>query len=322
MSKGFVWSLVLMLMMVCTSLLLAQPAKENGLDTGNLPQQKIGPNDLISLSVYQAPELTRTVRVSAEGKIRLPMLKQLLQADGLFPSELETALTEALKSEQLLVDPVVTVNVVEYHSRPISVAGAVNKPTTFQAIGAVSLLDAVTRAEGLNKEAGPEVLVSRRQMGPDGNQISLIQRIPVRGLMDAADPELNIRLYGGEEIRVPEAGKIFVVGNVRKPGSYPVHDASDTTVLKMLALSEGLMPFASNQAFIYRREEGSGVKNEIPIELRKIMDRKSADVTLQPNDVLYVPDNRTRRVGMTALERILTFGAATASGLLIYGTVR
>jgi protein involved in polysaccharide export with SLBB domain len=117
--------------------------------------------------------------------------------------------------------------------------------------------------------------------------------------MDAADPELNIRLYGGEEIRVPEAGKIFVVGNVRKPGSYPVHDATDTTVLKMLALSEGLMPFAGNQAFIYRREEGSGVKNEIPIELKKIMDRKTADVPLQPNDILYVPDNRARRASMT-----------------------
>ncbi|MBK5291199.1 MAG: polysaccharide biosynthesis/export family protein [Acidobacteriia bacterium] len=310
------------LVLVCSSILLAQPARENGLAMGNLPLQKIGANDLISLSVYQAPELTRTVRVSPEGKIRLPMLKQLIQADGLFPSELETSLVEALRSEQILVAPVVTVNVVEYHSRPISVAGAVHKPTTFQAIGAVTLLDAVTRAEGLKPDAGPEILVSRRQPGPDGNQISLIQRIPVRGLMDAADPELNIRLYGGEEIRVPEAGKIFVVGNVRKPGSYPVHDASDTTVLKMLALSEGLMPFAGQQAFIYRREDGSGVKNEIPIELKKIMDRKTADVPLQPNDILYIPDNRARRVGITALERILTFGAATASGLLIYGTVR
>ena len=72
-----------------------------------------------------------------------------------------------------------------------------------------------------------------------------------------------MRLYGGEEIRVPEAGKVFVVGNVKKPGAYPVQDVSDTTVLKMLALAEGLMPFAAKQAFIYRREAGTVSKNEI-----------------------------------------------------------
>ena len=65
-----------------------------------------------------------------------------------------------------------------------------------------------------------------------------------------------------------------------------------------------------------------GAKNEIPIELRAIMDRKSPDVPLQPNDVLYVPDNRNRRITVGAIERILSFGAATASGAIIYGAVR
>ncbi|MEZ5353948.1 MAG: polysaccharide biosynthesis/export family protein [Bryobacteraceae bacterium] len=284
----------------------------------NLPVQKLGPHDLIELSVYGAPELSRSIRVSADGKIRLPMLKQAITAQGTFPEQLEANVAKALGDEQLLVDPVVTVNILEYASRPISVAGAVKKPTTFQAVGATTLLDALTRAEGLGELAGPEILVTRKQKGPDGEAISLVQRIPVKGLIDAADPELNVALAGGEEIRVPEVSKIFVVGNVRKPGSYPVQDASDTTVLKMLALSEGLMPFANKQAFIYRRESASGAKNEIPIELKKIMDRKSPDVPLQPNDILYVPDNRGRRVGLTALEKIVSFGAATASGILIW----
>jgi len=308
------------LQLIC-GMLAAQPGSELT-PGGNLPLQKIGPNDLISLSVYQAPELTRTVRVSSEGRIRLPMVKQTLRAEGLLPSELEREVTEALRSEQILVDPVVTVNIVEYHSRPISVAGAVRRPTTFQAVGPMTLLDAITRAEGLHQDAGPEILVTRRQPGPDGSPVSLVQRIPVRGLIDAADPELNLRLYGGEEIRIPEAGKVFVVGNVKKPGSYPVHDASDTTVLKMLALAEGLAPFANKMAYIYRREDGTGTKNEIPIELRKIMDRKSPDIPLLANDILYIPDNRGRRAGLTALEKIITFGSATASGVLIWGASR
>ena len=77
------------------------------------------------ISVYDAPELTRTVRVGADGFMRLPMLKQRIKAEGLMPGELEAAIAAALVAEQLMVDPFVTVTIAEYNSRPISVAGAV-----------------------------------------------------------------------------------------------------------------------------------------------------------------------------------------------------
>jgi polysaccharide export outer membrane protein len=284
----------------------------------NLPAQRIGPNDLIAISVYDSPELTLTVRVGQGGTIRLPMLKRRIKAEGLLPAALETAIAEALRAEELLVDPVVTVTIAEYHSRPISVAGAVRNPITFQAAGPVTLLDALTRAGGLSPEAGPEILVSQTQPGEDDTPTSIVQRIPVKGLIDAADPELNLRLFGGEEIRVPEVGKIFVVGTVKKPGAFPIQDSSETTVLQMLALAEGLAPFASKRAYIYRRDAVTGSKHEIPIELKRIMKRKAADVPLQANDILYIPDNSGRRMTVKALERIAGFGAATASGLLIW----
>jgi polysaccharide export outer membrane protein len=252
----------------------------------------------------------------------MPMLTAPVKAQGRFPSELESDIAARLQQDQILVDPVVTVTIVEYFSRPISIAGAVKKPLTFQAVGPVPLLDALARAEGLSEDAGPEILVTRRQPGADGEMTSLIQRVPVRGLIDTADPELNVVLSGGEEVRVPEAGRVFVVGNVKRPGAYVVRDASETTVLKVLALSEGLMPFAADKAYVYRREASSGSKNEIPLELAKILKRKSPDVPLIANDILYVPDNRGKRIGITALDRIITFGSATASGVLIWGAAR
>jgi polysaccharide export outer membrane protein len=284
----------------------------------NLPAQRIGANDLIAVSVYDAPELTRTVRVGADGLIRLPMLRRRIQAQGLLPGDLEVAIAEALQAEQLIVEPVVTVTVVEYHSRPISVAGAGKNPVTFQAVGPVTLLDAVTRAGGLSQEAGPEILVSRAQPGEGGTPTFLIQRIPIKGLIDQADPALNLRLTGGEEIRVPEAGKVFVVGNVKRPGAYPIREGAETSVLRVLAVAEGLTSYSAKQAFIYRREEGSTVRHEITIEIKKIMQRQAPDVPLQPNDIFYIPDNSGRRAGLTALERIAGFGAATTSGILIY----
>src|SRR5580693_7634391 len=89
--------------------------------SSNLPFQRVGPEDLLGLQVYDAPEFTRTVRVSDEGSIRLPMLKDSIRVQGLLPNEIEALVAEALQREKLFVDPYVVVNIVEYHSRPISV---------------------------------------------------------------------------------------------------------------------------------------------------------------------------------------------------------
>jgi len=285
----------------------------------NLPAQQIGANDLLVVMVYDSPELTRTVRVGADGLIRLPMLKQQIKAEGLMPEELETAVSEALKEEELLVDPFVSVTVAEYHSRPISVMGAVKRPLTFQADGPVTLLEALARAEGLSLEAGPEILVTRKptaEGSPGAPAGALVQRIPVRNLIDAADPGVNLQLLGGEEIRVPEAGKIFVVGNVKKPGAYIVQDDSGTTLLTALAVSEGLLPYAADLAYLYRRESAGGNKNEIPIQLKKIMNRKEPDVPLQANDILYIPDNRGRRLTAGALEKLVGVGGGVTAALI------
>jgi polysaccharide export outer membrane protein len=281
----------------------------------NLPAQRIGPDDLIGLSVYDSPEFTRTIRVGPDGTIRLPMLKQRVNAEGLMPNELETAIADALTGEQLLVDPFVTVTVVEYHSRPISVVGAVKMPITFQAIGVVTLIDALTRAEGLTEDAAGEILVSRTDA--DGNR-TLVQRIPYRQLIDAADPSLNLRLTGGEEIRIPTSSKIFVIGNVKRPGAFSITDNGAMTVLKAVALSEGLAAYSGKVAYIQRTEDKTNAKSEIEVELKKIMDRKAPDVELQAKDILYIPDNTGRRMTANVLEKLAGFGSSTASGVLIW----
>jgi polysaccharide export outer membrane protein len=286
----------------------------------NLPIQSIGPNDLVAVSVYGSPEQTRTIRVSQDGFIRLPMLNERIPAKGLMPSELEEAIAQALQKGELIVDPFVTVTVAEYHSRPISVVGAVRSPVTFQALGTVTLLDALARAGGLTPDAGNEILLSRHSIAEDGLTTTLVQRIPVKTLIDAADPDVNVKLAGGEEIRVPEAGKLFVLGNVKKPGAFSMRDGANITVLKALAVAEGLTPYAGRHAYIYRRE-ASGTKNEIPIELKQIMNRKSPDVPLMADDILYVPDAKGTRATLAALEKILIFGSGATSAM-IYAGVR
>lgn len=310
---------LILLLTLCAPLGIAQGRVTfNPGAAGNLPAQKIGPRDLIVVQVYGSPELSRSARVGADGMIRLPLLKQRQQGEGMTPNNLEITVAKARDEEGMIVDPLVTVTVAEYSSRPIRVAGAVKEPLTFQASGPVTLLEAITRAGGLTAGAGTEILVSKTQPGPNGEPASLMRRVSVKALIDGTDAEVNLRLSGGEEVRVPEAGKVFVVGNVKRPGAFPVQDGAETSVLKMLALAEGLVPNAGRQAYIYRRE-ASGGKNEIPIELFKIMDRKAPDATLRANDILYVPGNHTRRLGLAIVEKLLLFGGTAEATALICG---
>jgi len=274
----------------------------------NLPSQKLGVDDLVAVSVYDAPELTRTTRVERDGSVYLPLLKEGIPAEGLLPRELEAGIAGALKSGKILVNPVVKVTVVEYHSRPISVMGAVKRPVTFQAEGAVTLLDALARAEGLADDSGTEVLVTRA---------GEVKHVALKALLNDADPAANFALTGGEEVRVPEAGKISVVGNVKRPGVFPVRGPDDHTVLQLVALSEGLLPFAEKVAYIVRRD-ANNVPQEIPVELDRIMKREAPDLKLQAGDIFYVPDNKSRRTTMSIIDRITSFGSNTASGVLVW----
>jgi protein involved in polysaccharide export with SLBB domain len=106
---------------------------------------------------------------------------------------------------------------------------------------------------------------------------------------------------------------------VKRPGAFRVDEGTGMTVLKALAMAEGLMPYATKEAYIYRRGEGAaeGAASEITVELRKIMDRKAPDVAVGPNDIFYIPDNRSARTTVSVIERAVGFAAATASGVLI-----
>ncbi len=301
--------------------MLAQnaPAIGQGNSHFNLPARKIQPNDLIGVEVYGSPELTRTARVGSDGAISLPLVKQRIKVQGLMPSDAENAIASALTKEGIIVDPVVTVTVAEYHqNQPISVAGAVRTPLTFQTDEKVTLLDAISRAGGLTPQAGPEILISHGPKDENDGTTVLVRRVRTKDLIEKADPEANIVLSGGEEIRVPETGNVFVLGNVKAPGAFPVRDGSEsTTVLRIVALAGGLLPNARSQAYIYRREAGAGSKNEVPIQLKEIVDGKAPDVTLMADDVLYIPDNRARRDTLAVLQNVLMFGSGVAAYAII-----
>ncbi|MDP9055650.1 MAG: polysaccharide biosynthesis/export family protein [Acidobacteriota bacterium] len=292
------------------------PPLQAGDPDKNLPWLPLGRGDLISVIVSDCPELSRAFRIADDGSISMPLLEGKMYVAGKRPPEVEQLIAEAAKNQHLLVRPSVAVAVIEYRSRPVSVVGAVNHPLIFQAIGEITLLDALARAEGLNAAAGPEIVVTSQQ--GRGADSGMPVKIRVRQLLAGKDPSLNLVLKGGEEIRVPEAEKVYVVGNVKMPGAIPVHDDVSTTVLRVLAQCQGLTPFSTKDAVVYRLKPGSTEREEISIHLSLIIKRKAPDAALLPNDVFYVPDATGKRVSLTALGKLGDLGGSTLSGMAVW----
>src|SRR4030043_1786992 len=113
---------------------------------------KIGPEDLLEISVFEEEKLNKTVRVSSQGNINLPLLG-ILRVKGLTANELEREIRDLL-AEKYLQDPNVNVFIKEYRSQRISVIGAVEKPGVFEVTGQKTILDILAMAGGL--KGGPE----------------------------------------------------------------------------------------------------------------------------------------------------------------------
>ena len=286
----------------------ASPATPVAIGGSNLPFQPIGASDLVRLIVDDSPELSQTFRVDQQGNLNLPLLNKPIPAAGLMPDALRDEIAATLKAQHLLVRPVVDVSVVEYRSRDVTVAGAVKTPMTIQELGDLRVLGALSQAGGLLPDAGPEIIVEQANGGA--------QRISVRQLFDGLHPQLNIPVTAGAQIRVPECEQVFVVGDVKRPGAFPFQDMQDTTVLKLLALSGGLDSFSRNKAYIYRAEPGNAQKTEIEVPLRRILDRKSADVKLAPNDILYVPTNGKLKASASVVNHVTGMGNAAVSAAI------
>jgi polysaccharide biosynthesis/export protein len=279
----------------------------------NLGDDPVGVGDLIYISVTGSPEFTRSYRVSNDGGLSLPLVHEPIPVSGMVPSAIARAISEALVRDRILVAPIVSASVLEYRSRQVTVAGAVRSPVVMEATGDLKLLDAIARAQGFSSDAGPEVIVSSVDKATGARKPV---RISIKDLLSGKDTALNVSLHGGEEIRVPDAPKLFVMGNVRSPGVYRISEMEGSSVLKAMALSQGALPYSTKEAYVYRVVPGANERKQIAVPLREILHRKSPDVQLQANDILYVPEN-TRAHTARVLEHIAGFSESVGSGLII-----
>jgi len=297
------------------------PAVQPSSASGEGADYTIGPQDVLDIDVFGLPELSKTVRVGNEGTIVLALLGRV-QAAGLTIERLRKDL-ESRYGKTYLQNPQVTVFVREFHSRPVSVMGAVDKPGVYQLTGNQTLIDLLSLAGGFSRAsaAGQLVYVTRkggfgsiqpheglRLLSPDKAEINL------DSLFYSRDESLNITIQPYDIITINQADKFYVMGGVRQANSFPFPPRDQVTVLQAVAMAGGLLATASrgNARIIRTKEDGS--RTEIPIELGKIIKGQSADLPLVANDILYINDSTTKAALRRGLEAIVS----TASGVAIY----
>lgn len=280
----------------------------------------LGAEDIIAVHVAQAPELAdRPVRIDLNGFVELPWIGRVMAAGETIES-LRDRLVARYKA--IVQAPEITVTLEEFHSQPVSVVGAVNTPGVLQLRGRKTLLEMLSMAGGLRSDSGSVANIARRrEWGPigvpgeklDENTGFSTATILLAPLMEARHPELNVAIRPNDVITVPRAHVIYVMGEVTKPGSYPLSDREDYSVLQALSLAGGLTGTAAPQrAKILRQIDGSAQHQEIPVDLKKLLEGRGAETDLRADDILFIPTNGPKKAGAKAIDAALQAAIAVA----------
>jgi polysaccharide export outer membrane protein len=282
----------------------------------------LGPEDTLTVVARDVDEMPKTpVRVDLQGNIRLPLIGSVHVA-GLTVPAAEKVITQRL--DAYIVRPEVVISVADFRSQPVTVLGAVRSPGIFQVQGRKTLVETLSLAGGLREDAGHRLIVTRpRESGPlplsgakpDETGAFTVGEVSINSIMSGLQPTANIAVMPNDVITVPTADLIYVVGEVHKPGSFPLRKEEQVSALQALSMAEGSVRTAAPQhAVILRREAGSPNRNRISVDLKRIMKGTTPDVPLQPEDILFVPNSASKNASLRAIEGAIQLG----TGLVIW----
>jgi len=251
-------------------------------------EYRVGPRDLLRFTVTEVPSLNVTARVDPTGRVTLPLMGAL-SVDGQTVIEIAAELRQLLES-RYVQKATVTVHVEEYLARSVNLVGAVGRPGPVGMAGHLTLLDAIFAAGSLRDDHAGTIQVIRR--APNGTSAQI--EIPIEGLMEQADPKLNIPLAPNDVVRVPTAASItvYLLGEVVSPGPITFDSGERATRLAALAWAGGLSDRASNKLRIKRnRAEPNSPEAILDVDYKDLVNARVADVTLETGDVIVVKES-------------------------------
>jgi polysaccharide export outer membrane protein len=263
----------------------------------------LGPGDLIDVGVYNVPELATKARIGSNGSVYLPLIDYVHLA-GLTTEEAQDLIQKRLADGGFVRNPHVNVFVNEHASAGTSLLGEIARPGIYPMLGPQRLFDLISAAGGFTERAGRSISITHRNE-PDKPIV-----VPLsRNLSD--NPESNVMVSPGDTVIVRKADVVYVVGDVGHPSGF-LMDSGRLTVLQAIALAGGTNKTAKLSGVkIIRR--GSGGMTETPVQLKKILQAKASDQSLEAEDILFVPSS----AGKVAMGRTLEAALQAATAVSI-----
>ena len=270
----------------------------------------IAPGYLLDISEFHTPEFHSMVRVSADGTVTLPLIGSI-NLSGMDEKAAARAIEAALLAKGMLLHPLVSVLVTAYVGQDVSVLGEVARPGVYPYTYHHRLLDLISAAQGLAPNAGR--LVNVFHYGDPKTPHPVILDPSGTDTTSDHNPELN----PGDTVQVTRAGLVYVVGDVIRPGGFPVDPVQGLTIVQALSLAWGPSPNAAiGKALLIREQKGG--RTMTSLNLKRMLHGQDPDQPVQDRDILYVPDSFAKNFGNRTLDSAVqsVIGVAVYSGLV------
>jgi polysaccharide export outer membrane protein len=285
-------------------------------------EYKLGVDDEITVTVSEEDEFTgKPMRINSDGFIKLPLIGRV-DAAGRSVYQLEDDITKKL--DPYIQKPIVSVNITEYRSQPVTVLGEVNKPGVVNLNGTKTLADVIAMAGGLKEDAGYSLTLTRETKWgtipldnavTDPSHLVNTAKVPLNLITDGTHPEDNLMIRPHDVISVPRGQMVYVMGEVEKAGGFILHDQESISVLQAVSLAGGYKNNAwPSHARILRASEGQANRTEVAVNINAISNGKAEDMHLTPNDILVIPNNTKRMIETRIIETSIALG----TGILIW----
>jgi polysaccharide biosynthesis/export protein len=290
-------TMLLLLSLTGTACLAGQDGQESSM-VSKVSQDRIGPNDSITISVLESDEISKTWRVNDTGDLDLPLVGRI-HAAGLTVGELEEQLSASLK--QYILNPQVSLFIAEGRSRPVTVAGAVHRPATMEVSSGTTLLAVIQMAGGLDAP-GATMIITREakygvlplpqaKMDADGQHSNA--EVTISAVTDPTSAASRLEMQPHDVVSVLNQKRlVYVIGEVNRPGAVELSTQNTVSVMQILAAAGGITKLSSPGKTQIMRLEPSGVYKAVgKIDLKAIMTGRQEDRLLSSGDILVVPSS-------------------------------
>jgi len=232
----------------------------------------IGPEDVLQVIVWDNDDLTKKVSVGLDGYINFQFVGRV-KASGLTANELSSKLAGML-SEGYIKNAHVTIQVVEHRSKKLFIIGEVHKPGTYYLTRPMTIVEAISMAQGPTNAADQEVIIVRQGTGPEGSKLTINLQRALEG-----DASQNIPVKAEDAIYISKAKTFFIMGEVHKPGQYKLEE--EATVRKAISIAGGHTEKAAlKRVKIIRHKNQEKTEKEVDLE-----------EMVEPFDTIIVPQS-------------------------------